>query len=160
MRDPGAVKMDEVMADLLETGSNVAHYRIVSRLGEGGMGAVYLADDTRLGRRVALKVLPVNVAADPERMHRFVLEAKLASALTHPNIAYIYEIGQQDGVWFLAMEYVEGQPLSARILDGPLAIREALAIGIQVADALDAAHSKGIVHRDIKPANLMVTPRG
>src|SRR5580704_10152679 len=101
--------MDEVMADLLETGSNVAHYRIGSRLGEGGMGAVYLADDTRLGRRVALKVLPVNVAADPERMHRFVQEAKLASALTHPNVAYIYELGREDGgLRFLAMEYVEG----------------------------------------------------
>jgi len=160
MRDPGAVKMDEVMADLLETGSNVAHYRIVSRLGEGGMGAVYLADDTRLGRRVALKVLPVNVAADPERMHRFVQEAKLASALTHPNVAYIYEIGEDDGLRFLAMEYVAGEALSVRLARGPVEFTELVSVGIQVADALDDAHSKGIVHRDIKPSNLMLTPRG
>jgi two-component system LytT family response regulator len=160
MRDPGAVKMDEVMADLLETGSNVAHYRIVSRLGEGGMGAVYLADDTRLGRRVALKVLPVNVADDPERMHRFVQEAKLASALTHPNVAYIYEIGEDHGLRFLAMEYVAGEPLSVRLASGPVAFSELVSVGIQVADALDDAHSKGIVHRDIKPSNLMLTPRG
>src|ERR1700685_2751409 len=106
--------MDEIMTDPLAPGSNIAHYRIISRLGEGGMGAVYLADDTRLGRRVALKVLPASLAADPERMHRFVQEARLASALTHPNVAYIYEIGEQQigehqGLRFLAMEYVEGE---------------------------------------------------
>ena len=151
---------DEVMADPLTPGSNIAHYRVVSRLGEGGMGAVYLADDTRLGRRVALKVLPANVAADPERMHRFVQEAKLASALTHPNVAYIYEIGEDNGLRFLAMEYVEGEPLSVRLSLGPLTFLELLSVGIQVADALDDAHSKGIVHRDIKPSNLMLTPRG
>jgi two-component system, LytTR family, response regulator len=151
---------DEVMADLLVAGSNIAHYRVASRLGEGGMGAVYLADDTRLGRRVALKVLPPNLAADPERMHRFVQEAKLASALTHPNVAYIYEIGEDEGLRFLAMEYVEGEPLSVRLSRGPLAFPELLSVGIQVADALDDAHSKGIVHRDIKPSNLMLTPRG
>ncbi len=152
---------DEVMADPLAVGSNIAHYRVVSRLGEGGMGAVYLADDTRLGRRVALKVLPANVAADPERMHRFVQEAKLASALTHPNVAYIYELGGEDGgLRFLAMEYVEGEPLSVRLGRGPLAFTDLLSVGVQVADALDDAHSKGIVHRDIKPSNLMLTPRG
>jgi len=138
----------------------IAHYRVVSRLGQGGMGAVYLADDTRLGRRVALKVLTPEVAADPDRMQRFVQEAKLASALTHPNVAYIHEIGQDGGLWFLAMEYVDGSPLSARIQEGALKVPEILKIGIQVADALDDAHSKGIVHRDIKPANLMLTPRG
>src|SRR5580658_6245043 len=148
------------MADPLAVGSNIAHYRVVSRLGEGGMGAVYLADDTRLGRRVALKVLPANLAADPERMHRFVQEAKLASALTHPNVAYIYEIGEDGGLRFLAMEYVEGEPLSVRLGRGPLAFPELLSVGVQVADALDDAHSKGIVHRDIKPSNLMLTPRG
>jgi two-component system, LytTR family, response regulator len=158
---------DEVMNDPLATGANIAHYRVVSRLGEGGMGAVYLADDTRLGRRVALKVLPANVAADPERMHRFVQEAKLASALTHPNVAYIYELGESSGeigegggLRFLAMEYVEGEPLSVRLSRGQLALPELVSIGIQVADALDDAHSKGIVHRDIKPSNLMLTPRG
>jgi eukaryotic-like serine/threonine-protein kinase len=151
---------DDVMADPLAPGSNIAHYRVVSRLGEGGMGAVCLADDTRLGRRVALKVLPAKVAADPDRMHRFVQEAKLASALTHPNVAYIYEIGEDDGLRFLAMEYVEGEPLSVRLGRGPLACSELLSVGIQVADALDDAHSKSIVHRDIKPSNLMLTPRG
>ena len=151
---------DEVMADPLTMGSSIAHYRVVSRLGEGGMGAVYLADDTRLGRQAALKVLPAKVAADPERMHRFVQEAKLASALTHPNVAYIYEIGEDAGLRFFAMEYVEGEPLSVRLGRGPLAFSELLSFGIQVADALDNAHSKGIVHRDIKPSNLMLTPRG
>ncbi len=151
---------DVVMADPIEPGSLIAHYRVDSRLGEGGMGAVYLADDTRLGRRVALKVLPANVAADPERMHRFVQEAKLASALAHPNVAYIYEIGDDHGLRFLSMEYVAGEPLSVRLTRGSLALSELLSVGIQVADALDDAHSKGIVHRDIKPSNLMLTPRG
>jgi len=155
---------DEAMADPLASGSSIAHYRVVSRLGEGGMGAVYLANDTRLGRRVALKVLPANVAADPERMQRFVQEAKLASALTHPNVAYIYELGgesgEDGGLRFLAMEYVQGEPLSVRLARGSLAFSELLSLGIQVADALDDAHSKGIVHRDIKPSNLMLTPRG
>ena len=153
------------MADPLAPGSNIAHYRVVSRLGEGGMGAVYLADDLTLGRRVALKVLPASMAADPERMLRFVQEARLASALSHPNVAYIYEIGEHhigegQGLRFLAMEYVEGEPLSVRLTRGPLPISELLSIGVQVADALDDAHSKGIVHRDIKPSNLMLTPRG
>src|ERR1700687_4536298 len=152
--------MEEFMADPMAPGTMIAHYQVDSRLGQGGMGAVYLADDTRLGRRVALKVLPPGVAADPERMHRFVQEAKLASALTHPNVAYIHEIGQEKALWFLAMEYVEGEPLSVQILEGPLKVPDILRIGIQVADALDDAHSKGIVHRDIKPANLMLTPRG
>jgi two-component system LytT family response regulator len=168
--ETGMGNMDEIMTDPLAPGSNIAHYRIISRLGEGGMGAVYLADDTRLGRRVALKVLPASLAADPERMQRFVQEARLASALTHPNVAYIYEIGgdqageqhiaEQPGLRFIAMEYVEGEPLSARLTRGPLALSELLSIGAQIADALDDAHSKGIVHRDIKPSNLMLTPRG
>jgi two-component system LytT family response regulator len=155
--------MDETMTDPLALGSNIAHYRVVSRLGEGGMGTVYLADDTRLGRRVALKVLPARLAADPERMHRFVQEARLASALTHPNVAHIYEIGEESkegGLRFLAMEYVDGEPLSVRLNRGPLPLSELLSAGIQVADALDDAHSKGIVHRDIKPSNLMITSRG
>jgi len=152
--------MKKRMADKLAAGSLIAHYRVISLLGEGGMGKVYLADDTRLGRRVALKVLPPDVAADPDRMYRFEQEARLASALTHPNVAYIHEIGHDGGLWFLAMEYVEGQPLSGRIREGPMTIAEILPIGIQIADALDDAHSKGIIHRDIKPANLMLTPRG
>ncbi len=148
------------MHDPMAPGTIIAHYQVDSRLGQGGMGTVYLADDTRLGRRVALKVLPPEIAADPERMQRFVQEAKLASALTHPNVAYIHEIGRDGDLWFLAMEYVDGSPLSARIQEGALKVPEILRIGMQVADALDDAHSKGIVHRDIKPANLMLTPRG
>jgi two-component system LytT family response regulator len=152
--------MEGIMVDLVAPGTLIEHYRVVSPLGQGGMGAVYLADDTRLGRRVALKVLPPEFAADPDRMHRFVQEAKLASALTHPNVATIFEIGRQDQLWFLAMEYVEGRPLAKRIREGPLKISDLVQIGMQVADALDDAHSKAIIHRDIKPANLMITPRG
>jgi two-component system LytT family response regulator len=152
--------MEISMTDSLAAGSRIAHYRVLSQLGQGGMGTVYLADDTRLGRHVALKILPPEVGADPERMQRFVQEAKLASSLTHPNVAYIYEIGQDKDYWFLAMEYVEGRPLSARIDEGPLNIQEIVQICGQVADALDDAHSKGIIHRDIKPGNLMLTPRG
>ncbi len=148
------------MTPSITPGASIVHYRVVSRLGQGGMGAVYLADDTRLGRRVALKILPPEVASDPERMHRFVQEARLASSLTHPNVATIFEIGQHQDLWFLAMEYVEGSPLNERIGAGPMKTSDIVAIGIQVADALDDAHSKGIVHRDIKPANLMLTRRG
>jgi two-component system LytT family response regulator len=138
----------------------VAHYRILSKLGEGGMGAVFLAHDERLGRDVALKILTQEFAHDPERLNRFLQEARLASALSHPNVAYILEIGETDGSWFLAMEYVEGQPLSQRIAQGNLPVDDILRIAIQVADALEFAHGKGIVHRDIKPANVMLTPRG
>ena len=148
------------MADPPGAGAAVAHYRIVSKLGEGGMGTVYLADDTRLDRPVALKLLSREFAQDPERLQRFLQEAKLASALNHPNVAYIHEIGETDGTWFLAMEYVEGSPLTKRIGEGPSSVAEILHTGMQVADALDSAHAKGIVHRDIKPANLMITPRG
>src|SRR5581483_1826218 len=145
----------ELMSGQSAAGSTIAHYRVLSQLGQGGMGAVYLAEDTRLARRVALKILPAAMADDPDRMHRFVQEARLASALTHPNVAYIYEIGEDAGLRFLAMEYVEGEPLSVRLSRGPLAFPELVSVAVQVADALDAAHSKGIVHRDIKPSNLM-----
>src|SRR6266404_1130847 len=107
--------MEETMEQRLAPGKQIAHYRVLSRLGQGGMGAVFLADDTRLGRRAALKLLSPEVAADADRLHRFVQEAKLASLLTHPNVATIYEIGQDKDLWFLAMEYVEGEPLSERI---------------------------------------------
>ncbi|HEX6895038.1 MAG TPA: protein kinase [Bryobacteraceae bacterium] len=148
--------MDETVAP----GSAIAHYRVVSLLGQGGMGAVYLADDSRLGRRVALKILPPDLATDPERMQRFVQEARLASALTHPNVATIYEIGQDGKLRFLAMEFVEGRPLSERIREGPMKTAEIVGVALEIADALDDAHSKRIVHRDIKPANLMLTSRG
>jgi two-component system, LytTR family, response regulator len=148
------------MEPSLASGDQVAHYRIVSRLGEGGMGEVYLATDTRLDRSVALKVLPTAVARDPTRMERFDREAKAASALNHPNVAHIYEIGEDGGIHFLVMEFIEGEALDRRIDGRPLPVDDIGQIGAQIADALDAAHAKGIVHRDIKPANLMITPRG
>ncbi len=144
----------------LSAGAVLAHFRIVSKLGEGGMGAVYLARDTRLERAVALKVLAADLAGDERHAERFRREARLASSLNHPNIAQIYEIGEHDGAPFLVMEYVEGEPLSARIARGPMQPGEVLASGAQAADALDAAHSQGIVHRDIKPANMLFDPRG
>ncbi|HXG91572.1 MAG TPA: protein kinase [Blastocatellia bacterium] len=141
-------------------GEAISHYRIISKLGAGGMGEVYLAEDTRLGRQVALKFLPASYQYDPDRRTRFLHEARTASALRSPNIAAIYDIGEHDGVMFIVMEYVEGELLSTRIGRGPLALREAAEIAMQVADALDEAHALGIIHRDIKSSNLMVTPRG
>src|SRR5258706_13670602 len=133
----------------MHTGAAIAHYRIVSRLGAGGMGEVFLAEDRRLHRKVALKVLLPEVAQDSERLARFVQDARAASALSHPNAAHIYEIGEANGSHYLAMEYIEGQTLEARLSGDPLPVAEIVAIGAQVADALDAAHARGIVHRDI-----------
>ncbi|MGH9658064.1 MAG: serine/threonine-protein kinase, partial [Bryobacteraceae bacterium] len=142
------------------TGREVAHYRIESKLGAGGMGEVFLARDTRLGRLVALKILPPDLVGDADRLRRFHQEARAASALNHPNVATIYEIGEKDGVNYLAMEYVEGTTLSAHIGGKPLAVREAIEIAAQMAGALEEAWAKEVVHRDIKSANLMITPRG
>ncbi len=139
---------------------SLAHYRILSLLGKGGMGEVFLAEDTRLHRKVALKVLLPEVAEDTGKLGRFVQEARAASALSHPNAAHIYEIGEANGRHFLAMEYIDGQTLEARSSGAPLPMAEILSFAGQVADALDAAHARGIVHRDIKPANLMIDPRG
>ena len=141
-------------------GSTIQHYRIRDRLGAGGMGEVYLAEDTRLGREVALKFLPADAQADQERRSRFLTEARAASALRSSNIAAIYDIGQYEGADYIVMEYVEGDVLSALIRRGPMAVPEALDIGSQVADALIEAHGRGIVHRDIKSANIIVTARG
>ena len=141
-------------------GKSLSHYQITKQLGSGGMGEVYLGQDTKLDRTVALKILPADVASDPERMRRFIQEAKAASALDHPNVAQIFEIGEADGVLFIAMQYIEGQTLDTLSKGRQLDSKEIIDIAIQIADALDAASAKGITHRDIKAANIMLTPRG
>ncbi len=140
-------------------GRTVSHYAIRSRLGAGGMGEVYLAHDQTLGRDVAVKVLPAGLAADGARLARFVLEARAASALTHPNVAAVHELGRHDDLHFIVMEYVEGRSLEAVLRDGPLPLDRALEIAVRIAHALDAAHGIGITHRDIKPANVMLSVR-
>src|ERR1700693_5764736 len=144
----------------LNAGARLGPYEIVAPLGAGGMGEVYRARDPRLGREVALKILPAEMSADKDRLTRFEQEARSASALNHPSIVTIYEIGQADSVAYIAMELVQGRTLREVIVEGPVPAKRVLAFAAQIADALAKAHEAGIVHRDLKPENLMVTREG
>src|ERR1700737_1015577 len=144
----------------LSAGAKLGSYQVTAQIGAGGMGEVYQAHDTKLGRDVAIKVLPADFINDVERLARFQREARMLAALNHPNIATIYGLEQSDGVHYLVMELVPGQTLAERVGAGALKIEETLRVATQIAEALEAAHEKGVIHRDLKPANVKVTPEG
>src|SRR5512145_78595 len=144
----------------LAAGTRLGPYEILAPLGAGGMGEVFRARDPRLGRDVAIKALPAAFARDPERLARFEREAQTLASLSHPNIAIIHGLEEQNGLPHLVLELVEGESLAARLARGPLAARDALAIGVQIASAIEAAHERGVIHRDLKPGNVMITAAG
>jgi serine/threonine protein kinase len=144
----------------LSSGTKFGRYEIRSQLGEGGMGEVYLAEDVQLGRQVAVKFLPSALMADEQANKRLIQEARAAATLDHPNICAVYEVGDAEGRSFIVMQYLDGKTLDSRILNKSLPVKESLAIAIEVADALETAHARGIIHRDIKPSNIMITSRG
>ena len=141
-------------------GATISHYHVLEKVGSGGMGVVYKAEDTRLGRFVALKVLADDVADDQQFRDRFAREARTASSLNHPNICTIHDVGEEDGRVFIAMEFLDGMPLSDLISSGPVDLERLLEVGIQVAEGLNSAHMEGVVHRDIKPPNIFITKSG
>lgn len=149
-----------MMTMTLSSGTRLGPYEILAPIGAGGMGEVYRAKDTRLDRTVAIKVLPSHLSADPERKQRFEREARAISSLNHPHICILHDIGHQDGIDYLVMEYLEGESLAHRLEKGPLTTELVLRYGIQIAEALDKAHRQGIVHRDLKPGNIMLTKSG
>ena len=141
-------------------GTTISHYKVLEKIGQGGMGTVYRAQDTTLDREVAIKVLPEQFTQDPQRLARFEREAKLLASLNHPNIAAIYSFEHSDDIHFLVLELVEGETLAERVAKGPLPVEEALEVCRQIAEGVEAAHEKGVIHRDLKPANVKVTPEG
>ena len=163
LESPAAERVAQLVTnakDMLRTGEALGPYRILSRIGSGGMGEVYLAEDTRLGRKIALKILSASFTKDDDRVRRFRQEASAASALNHPNILTIHEVGQTNSTHFMATEFIEGETLRARLTRAPMSLPEALSAGVQIASALAAAHAAGIVHRDIKPENIMLRRDG
>jgi len=141
-------------------GKTLSHYKVIEKIGQGGMGEVYRAEDTNLSREVAIKVLPEQFTKDPQRLARFEREAKLLASLNHPNIAAIHSFEHSDDVHFLVLELVEGETLQERVAKGPLPVEEALEVCRQIAEGVEAAHEKGVIHRDLKPANIKITPEG